>query len=377
MRAPFSTERRSLTPAQRLELSSFRARWSAIRRSTAPADRDAAEEGLRLAYRAAGLAPPARVVWCDGPIALAERARCPTAADGANVRPALIDRLRRQVFARLRKRLARRLLKEIDGAVNPADTLVSASAEMVAHAIGDGNASLFTRYRRSEPLSWSSVRQAVLGRVGFRFDAAGAADLSWLASCDYLRSVLGFREETEPLAGLSLLAANAGWLQPHASTCFLSERPELMHGDASDRLHDDKGPALRFRDGWSAFVWRGVQVPSWMIERPDSITLSAIDRQENVQVRRCMIEIMTPERYVASGGAVRIAEDETGILWRRIWLPADAWAVVEVINATPEPDGTRKHFFLQVPAHLRTAREAVAWTYGLRPEAYDRLVVRT
>lgn len=377
MRAPSTIERRSLTAAQRLELTHFRARWSAIRRSTEPADRDAAEEGVRLAYRGAGLEPPARVVWCDSPIVLAERARCPTQADGVNVRPALIDRLRRQVFARLRKRLSRKLLKQIEAAVNPADALVTASAEMVAHAIGDDIASLFARWRRSEPLSWRSVRQALLGRVGFRYDAAGAGDLSWLSTCDYLRRVLGLREETEPLAGLSLVAANAGWLQPHAQTCFLSERPELMHGDASDRLHDDKGPALGFRDGWSTFAWRGVQVPSWMIERPDSITLSAIDRQENVQIRRCMIEIMTPERYVTSGGAVRVAEDETGILWRRIWLPADAWAVVEVVNATPEPDGTRKHFFLQVPPHLRTAREAVAWTYGIRPDVYDKLVVRT
>jgi len=52
-------------------------------------------------------------------------------------------------------------------------------------------------------------------------------------------------------------------------------------------------------------------------------------------------------------------------------------AAVEVINATPERDGTRKHFFLQVPANMRTARDAVAWTYGLRPDVYAQLAVRT
>jgi hypothetical protein len=90
-----------------------------------------------------------------------------------------------------------------------------------------------------------------------------------------------------------------------------------------------------------------------------------------------MIEIMTPQRYVALGGAARVAEDETGILWRKMWLASDVWAAVEVINATPEPDGTHRHFFLQVPANMRTAREAVAWTYGLKAKAYARLVVRT
>jgi len=371
-----STEVRALTGGQKLELISYRRRWSAIRRSIEPADRDRAEEGVRLAYRAAGLSPSPRVVWCESPIALARRARRVTGADGPNVRPALIDRLRRKVFAQLRRRMSRRLMAEIVEAVGPADPLVAAAAEIVAQAIPHDNAALLTRYRRSEPLSWDSVVQALLGRQGFRHDAAGPHDLCWLGTCDYLRRVLGLTVETEPLAGLSLLAANAGWLQPHAHTCWLSERPELLHGDASDRLHQTQGPALRFRGGWSVFAWRGVEVPRWMIEQPDKITLAAIDEQGNVQVRRCMIEIMTPQRYVEQGGAVCVAEDETGILWRRTWH-ADSWAVVEVVNATPEPDGTRKHYFLQVPAHLSTAREAVAWTYGIQPKAYDNLVVRT
>jgi hypothetical protein len=150
-----------------------------------------------------------------------------------------------------------------------------------------------------------------------------------------------------------------------------------VHGDVRDRLHDASGPALRYPDGWSVWAWRGVEVPRAIIEQPDSITLASIDSEPDVQIRRCMIEIMTPERYVALGGAVRIAEDDTGILWRKAWLASDAWAAVEVVNATPEPDGTRKPFFLQVPANLRTAREAVAWTYGMRPNVYAQLVVRT
>ena len=44
--------------------------------------------------------------------------------------------------------------------------------------------------------------------------------------------------------------------------------------------------------------------------------------------------------------------------------------MVEVVNSTPEPDGTRKTYFLRVPPTTRTAREAVAWTFGLRADAY-------
>ena len=66
-----------------------------------------------------------------------------------------------------------------------------------------------------------------------------------------------------------------------------------------------------------------------------------------------MIEILTPERFIAQGGAYRIAQDETGVLWRQRWR-WEAWAAVEVINGTPEPDGTHKRYFLQVPANMRS-----------------------
>jgi hypothetical protein len=370
-------EATSLTPRQTAALSRYRARWTAIRRSTAPADRDAAEEGVQLAYRAAGLAPPARIVWCESPRALWQRARAAAQADGPNVRSPVVDRLRRQIAARVRSRLHARVVALVGSMVDPADALTASAAEALIEGAGREDEPLLNLVRRSYPLSWSTALDVLLGRQGFRYAAVGPHELSWLGIYDYLRDMLDLREETAPLIGLWQVAKSAGWLQPHRTTCWLAERPTLLRGDLRDRLHDPGGPALRYPDGWSVWAWKGVEVPRWIIEQPDEISLEAIDAEANVQVRRCMIEIMTPARYVALGGAARIAEDETGVLWRKIWFATDAWAAVEVINATPEADGTRRHFFLQVPAHMRTAREAVAWTYGLPTKAYANLVMRT
>jgi hypothetical protein len=44
--------------------------------------------------------------------------------------------------------------------------------------------------------------------------------------------------------------------------------------------------------------------------------------------------------------------------------------MVKVRNSTPEPDGAYKDYFLRVPPTMRTAREAVAWTFGLEAEDY-------
>src|ERR1700727_3726089 len=62
-RASWARDHAELAPEQSARLKAYAARWAAIRRSTEPADRAAAEEGARLAYRAARLKPPARFVW--------------------------------------------------------------------------------------------------------------------------------------------------------------------------------------------------------------------------------------------------------------------------------------------------------------------------
>jgi hypothetical protein len=376
-RASLPIECKALTPEQTAALSGYRARWASIGRSTEPADRGAAEDGVRLGYRAAGFRPPARLVWCESPVALSHLTCQASRTDGPNLKSAIVDRLRRQVALRVGRRVDKRVQAAVESAVSPTDTLVASAADAVMQSAAQVNASLLERIRRGRSLLSPWSLRALLGWQGFRHNAIGQHDLSWLATYDYYRNVLGLIAETEPLLGLTQMATGLGWAQPHEHTCWLADRPNLLRGDTSGRLHDASGPALRFADGWSVWAWKGVEVPSWVIEQPEQITLASIDLESNVQVRRCMIEIMTPQRYVRLGGAVRVAEDETGILWRKAWLASDTWSAVEVTNATPEPDGTHRRFFLQVPANTRTAREAVAWTYGLRADKYAQLVVRT
>jgi hypothetical protein len=40
----------------------------------------------------------------------------------------------------------------------------------------------------------------------------------------------------------------------------------------------------------------------------------------------------------------------------------------------PEPDGTRATYLLRVPPTMRTAQQAVAWTYGMAAEDYHPAV---
>src|SRR5580704_17975126 len=187
------TEGAALTAEQKKALGRYRARWSAIRRSTELADRAAAEEGVRLASRAAGLVPPVRFVWCGGPLELSRRTQRISQQDGPNVRWALINRVRRKVTAQIRKRLPRRLLAEVDGALNPADALTASVTETVVQTAEREPLPLLTRARRGEPLSLTCVLLALSGREGFRYVTAGPDDLSWLSTFEYLRGVLALK----------------------------------------------------------------------------------------------------------------------------------------------------------------------------------------
>jgi hypothetical protein len=70
-----------------------------------------------------------------------------------------------------------------------------------------------------------------------------------------------------------------------------------------------------------------------------------------------------------------IQRDACGKLWR-CHLDDEIYTMAEVENGTPEPDGSRRRYFLRVPPTARTPREAIAWTYGLTADQYE-IIVRT
>jgi hypothetical protein len=213
--------------------------------------------------------------------------------------------------------------------------------------------------------------------ASFRDSSFSQHDAVSLGVFEYLHQVCDLHRQTERVLPLCRMAANIGWVIPHRRVCWLVERHNVLEIDDRERLHNAKGPAIAFTDGWSVYAWKGVLLPSWLIERPHEITASRIDRERDPIVRRCMIDIMTPEKFIKESDAYCVSEDETGMLWTKTWTAWDAWAVVQVQNGTPEPDGTYKQFFLQVPPTVRSARQAVAWTYGLTEHEYSALKHRT
>jgi hypothetical protein len=373
-------------------LSEYLDHWWAAHLSCEPADRPIAEEGIRLAYALAGLKPPQRIIWCDGPLEIANQLAAARAADviGRNVKADVFDRLHESigtlaevfwievVLAATRLSTDERLGRAVDGC-DPC-SVASAEVHRVVRNAADECLSR-ARVRARHRLRRLRGLPPLLPRGNFDEVAIGPLDFASLGVYEYLHDVLAWREPTRSLRGLWAIARSAGWMLPHAHVCWISERPSRLSTDSRGRLHCIDGPALRYRDGWCAYAWKGVQVPAWMIEHPERITAARIGETFDPVLRDSMIEIMTPERFINSAAMVRVCEDDAGILWHTSWtyrgVTIGSWSAVEVVNATAEADGSHKRYFLRVPSRMNTAREAVAWTYGLTAEQYAQLQLRT
>jgi hypothetical protein len=151
-------------------------------------------------------------------------------------------------------------------------------------------------------------------------------------------------------------------------------RPVLSIVD--NRLHREGGCAVAWLDGERYWFWRGVEVTRSTIETPEGLTLADIRGEANQECRRIMIQRMGMERFLRATRGTIIQTDECGKLWHCHVDNNDTYAIVEVKNGTPEPDGSCRRYFLRVPPAARTPRDAIAWTYGLTAAQYD-VVVRT
>ena len=152
--------------------------------------------------------------------------------------------------------------------------------------------------------------------------------------------------------------------------CFVMERPLYMYSDGEGRLHNEDGAAMMFSDGYDIYAVEGTLVHPDMIEAPNWLSVDRIYDETNQEIRRFMLKRYTPEKFIQDSQAQKIAEDEFGELYRKSLPNEQALLFVKVINSTPEPDGSFREYFLRVPAEMKTARQAVAWTFGLMANEY-------
>lgn len=152
---------------------------------------------------------------------------------------------------------------------------------------------------------------------------------------------------------------------------FLSNRPKALNLDSSGRLHNERGAALDYGDGFRLCSIHGVHVEENDVLHPERITLGRIEREPNVEVRRVLTSFYGQARYLKDSGATLVHQDERGKLWRKMRNRDTDLVMVEVENSTQEPNGTSRSYLLRVPPDMKTAAEAVAWTFSMHSDQYS------
>ena len=365
-----------LTPPQQAQMTAWADRWIEIGLRTGDADRPKFEAAAQRCYEAAGLPWPGRVVWVPSPIVMAIAAPIASyliarqrntsvsgAVDGA-VRGAVGDAVRDAVSGAVGDAVDGAVRDAVDGA-NPA--LSRQIRQEVAQAISNG----WFRYLGGQ--FWSG---------GYYWGGAFTS---------FFREVCGLELQGDLWQRGEAYEAtieSACWWYPHRDFVMVCERPTVIsrelvdpnvpRGWGSHRLHSDTGPAVGFRDGWGIWAIHGTRVPQYVVEHPQQITVAAIDAETNAEVRRVMIDRYGPDRYVVDSGAKVVHElpadhPQQGLRTARLLVkpvPDDEPIVfVDLLNSTPEPDGTTKRYMLRVDPNAydgeasRNAHAAAASTW--------------
>ncbi len=243
------------------------------------------------------------------------------------------------------------------------------------------------RMNREVAIAWERMTAALAGtQEAWMFEMYNKSSLrlpkvqlffQGLLDRDRLGAV-GYRSLLESLDvcpkrndGLDEILRSCGGFIPFENVVIALERPCKITRDQRNRLHNGSGKSIEYPDGWGCYSLHGMSVKkSHIITHPEKITIEEINTEYNVEIRRVMIERYGIERFIHDSQAEVIHEDEFGALYRKNFRGHDAMAMVKVINRTPEADGSFKSYFLDVPPHMRTARQAVAWTFGLPEREY-------
>lgn len=338
------------------ELRALGEEWMRVAASTEQIDHADAGRAIDELYTLVTGSAAAQIIRCDSPLAAARLIGEEAAALGAPLR----ERIRVKPWEKARAwmlseygqaELSRGVHGSCAANVKALSPLIGQISEAVAaHEQGEARTKL---------------------RLILTYADHGQHNASWMPQWEAYPPP---GREGEVMRALAAVSRRTHWWWPYEKAAIVCERPSELHLDERGRLHRGEGPALAYRDGFALFRWRGIAIPESFAQTLAALTPEIIRGERNAELRRIMLEHYGHERYIVDSGAEPVQQDEAGRLWR-VRLPGDEpITMVEVVNSTAEPDGAFRVYWLRVPPGTRTAKEGVAWTFGLSEEEYRPLV---
>ncbi len=159
----------------------------------------------------------------------------------------------------------------------------------------------------------------------------------------------------------------------HEKFCIISDFPSTLKVDEQNRPHAESGPFCEWADGSRLYSWHGARVAAEWIEHKKTLDPKTALTHGNVELRRAAAEIIGWAKVLEHVSAKTIDKDkdpEIGELLEADLPDSNGSRFLRVHC------GTGRDFVLPVPAEMKTARQANAWTYDI-PATQLKPEVRT
>lgn len=320
-----------LTAEQEGKINEYIARWEKVGLSTcggAPGEVQSqidwatfADAIPRLYKLSGGYAPPKYVVRVASPMGMALAA--PIVAhltayieeigkDAGRVKSSgrvtvgALETLIREAISRLKN------LKYVVGALHryqpSIDDAVRASVEALGcHDEVDG--------AKNVEASFGALKEILKTKTGIEFQLwgyhlEGQFGAAYCSYTSFLREVLdAFKDDPKKLEHSiqyerAMGAVNFWW--PGTTFCIASAKPTRLYLDERGRPHSDVGQACSWSDGFGWYAVHGVEVPdekSHVVTNPESITAVEVKAEQNLELRRIMVQRMGYQKYFDAIGA--------------------------------------------------------------------------
>lgn len=375
-----------LTPEQIAKFPEYVEKWTRIGLSCEPANVAECRRGIDLAYTAARLSPPQHIIVCDGPLAAAVVAtifknQLPplmTASVRARVRASVADSVWDSVSASVSDSVSDSVWDSVAASVwaNVADSVADSVRDNVAASVRDSvAASVWANVAASVRASvsasvaasvaasvWDSVTASVWDSVAasvrkmlYASHAANAS--SWWA---FWRDECGLKKQVEPATGLIIISENCGWWAPYKNMAIIQHRHSECHRNERGRLHNEKGMAVKYRDGWGLYAIDGITVDEQIVLRPESQTIVQIDGEKNNDIKTIRINRFGWTRYLRESGAKCIDTRKNEIEGTQEALYRTKDGEQRLVAVCP----TGRIFALGVPGDVKTCDQAQHYLAG-------------
>lgn len=341
-----------LTSDQYEWLETYSRKLCNIALSTEPANRYAAENGVKSVYELAGLEPPQEVIWFESPAALCsspyviqyEKSKVELLVYGEP-----IEQIRRQ-----QEKLIGRDVKESIKHIMDTSARFTGAERVQTHIRQAVLSYLRNQNSHDVPIYIRSYRRySIYGQhkacIQSQFGLLHASAL-----------LLDRYDQISVLDGIWQIIQNAGLWLPYRKVCLIAERTSNVQLDTFNNPHCEDGRSISYPDRFGIYTWHGIVVPEYIIAQPTLITPEKIMNEENVEIARIMVARYGQDNFIRDSGFKPIQSDDYGELYY-VHINRGIEPIVAVHVKDPSTD---REYFLYVPPHITTAHQGVAWTFG-------------